>query len=68
MAEWKHGDESAARKWYETAVAWMARNDPTNEELSRFRAEAAELLGLPLPDQPAERKPGGGTDASTTNS
>jgi hypothetical protein len=27
-------------------VEWMDKNQPTDEELRRFRAEAAELLGL----------------------
>jgi hypothetical protein len=27
-------------------VQWMDKNQPRNEELARFRAEAAELLGM----------------------
>ncbi len=34
-----------ARKWFEQAVTWMEKNQPQNEELQRFRAEAVELLG-----------------------
>jgi tetratricopeptide (TPR) repeat protein len=44
MAHWKLGDHDAARKWYNQAVAWMDKNQPENEELRRFRAEAEELL------------------------
>ena len=35
-----------ARKWYDQAVEWMDKNQPTNKELRRFRSEAAELLGV----------------------
>ena len=31
---------------YDRAVQWMDKNQPKNEELRRFRAEAAQLLGL----------------------
>ena len=34
-----------ARKWYDRAVEWMEKNQPADEELKRFRAEAEELLG-----------------------
>jgi serine/threonine protein kinase len=48
------GEEQArhrreARKWYDMAVAWMEKIRPRNEELRRFRAEAAEVLGIKLP-------------------
>src|SRR5262249_42285362 len=46
MAHWKLGDKDKARDWHDRAVRWMDRNQPKNEELLRFRAEAAELLGL----------------------
>src|SRR5262249_12513834 len=46
MAKWKLGDKEAARKHYDQAVRWMDRNQPKNEELARFRAEAEELLEL----------------------
>jgi tetratricopeptide (TPR) repeat protein len=38
-----------ARKWYDRGVAWMETHQPKNEELMRFRAEAAELLGIKEP-------------------
>ena len=34
-----------ARQWYDRAL-WMEKNKPTDEEHVRFKAEAAELLGL----------------------
>ena len=44
MAHWKLGAKDKAREWYDKAVRWMDTNQPKNEELHRFRAEAAELL------------------------
>jgi tetratricopeptide (TPR) repeat protein len=46
MAHWQLGEEEVARKWYARAVQWMDKNQASNEELLRFRSEAAELLEL----------------------
>lgn len=46
MTHWQLGDQAASRKWYDQAVAWMNKNQPDNEELGRFRAEAEALLGV----------------------
>ncbi len=46
MAHWQLGDKEQARKWYVQAVQWMEKNKPKDEELGRFRAEAAALLGV----------------------
>jgi tetratricopeptide (TPR) repeat protein len=46
MAHWRLENKDEARRWFDQAVAWMDRNDPRNEELLRFRAEAAKLLGV----------------------
>jgi serine/threonine protein kinase/tetratricopeptide (TPR) repeat protein len=46
MAHWQLGDKEEARTWYGRAAQWMDKNQPKNEELRRFRAEAAELLEL----------------------
>jgi tetratricopeptide (TPR) repeat protein len=46
MAQCRLGNKDEACSWYDQAVAWMDKNQPTNEELRRFRAEAAELLGV----------------------
>ncbi len=40
------GEKEKARAWYDKAVQWMDKNQPKNEELRRFRREAAELLGV----------------------
>jgi Flp pilus assembly protein TadD len=44
MAHWQLRDKPQARSWYDKAVPWMEKNQPKNEELLRFRAEAAALL------------------------
>ena len=49
MAEWQMGDKDAARVWYDKAIDWMDTKQSDNEELFRFRAEAAQLLGLAQP-------------------
>src|SRR5207247_8933781 len=46
MAHRRLGAKDRAREWYDRAVQWMDKNQPKNEDLSRFRAEAAELLEL----------------------
>jgi len=46
MAHWQLGQKDEARQWYDKAVEWMEKNQPEDEELRRFRAEAAELLGI----------------------
>jgi tetratricopeptide (TPR) repeat protein len=45
-----------ARMWYDRGVAWMEANQPRNGELLRFRAEAAELLGIKEPPPNAPMK------------
>jgi Flp pilus assembly protein TadD len=40
------GNMAEARKWYDQALGWMEKNNPRDEELLRFRAEAAELLKI----------------------
>jgi tetratricopeptide (TPR) repeat protein len=55
MTHCQLGNKEEARKWYDRAVRWMDKNQPDNEELRRFRAEASALLGIK--DQPkAQRK------------
>jgi Flp pilus assembly protein TadD len=49
MAHWQLGHKDDARKWYDRAVEWMAKNQPGNGELLRFRAEAEERLGIDKP-------------------
>ena len=49
MAHWQLDHKDEARKWYDEAIEWMDKNQPQNDELRRFRAEAAELLGITEP-------------------
>lgn len=48
MAHWRLGHNDEARAWYDKATAWDAKNlpQPENEDLRRFQAEAAALLGV----------------------
>jgi tetratricopeptide (TPR) repeat protein len=46
MAHWQLNEKKKARAWYDKAVQWMEKHQPKNEQLRRFRAEAAKLLGL----------------------
>jgi uncharacterized protein HemY len=59
MAHWQLGEKELSREWYDKAVAWMDKNKPNKpnleDELQRFRAEAAGLLGLPAV-QPTKEK------------
>jgi WD40 repeat protein/tetratricopeptide (TPR) repeat protein len=49
MVHWHLGAKEQARTWYGKAVHWMDRYDPRDDELRRFRAEAAALLGIKDP-------------------
>jgi Flp pilus assembly protein TadD len=53
MAHWQLGNNDEAQQWYDKALEWMETNKPDDEELVRFRAEAAELLGIT--ETPAEK-------------
>ena len=46
MAHWQLDNMEEARKWFDQADTWMKTNQPQNEELQRFRTEAAALLGV----------------------
>jgi len=44
MSYEKLGAKEKARQWYGKAADWMDKNNPQDDELRRFRNEAAELL------------------------
>jgi Flp pilus assembly protein TadD len=44
MAHWRLGAKDQARGWYERAAAEIATNRTIDEELARFRDEAADLI------------------------
>ena len=46
MAHYQLGDKKEAGKWYDQALEWEEKNQPKNEELVRFRAEAKDLLKI----------------------
>jgi tetratricopeptide (TPR) repeat protein len=46
MAHWQLGEKEKAREWYDRAVEWTNKHKLDDEELRRFRTEAAELLGV----------------------
>jgi tetratricopeptide (TPR) repeat protein len=48
MAHYRMGDKERAHSWYQKAVTWMETNQQGLEELTRFRAEAAALLGMEI--------------------
>jgi serine/threonine protein kinase/tetratricopeptide (TPR) repeat protein len=50
MAHWQLDHKDEAHKWYDRSVEWMEKNQPKNEELARFRAEAEKVLGITQPD------------------
>jgi serine/threonine protein kinase/WD40 repeat protein len=46
MAHAKLGDKQKAQEYFDQAVQWMDKHKPQEEELRRFHAEAAHVLGL----------------------
>ncbi len=55
MAYRQKGNTDRARHWYGKAVNWMATNHP-DDELRRFSAEAAALLGIADEPKPTSKK------------
>jgi hypothetical protein len=49
MAQWRLGEKQTARDCYDRAVKLLSIYEYPPAEPSRFRAEAAELLGLKEP-------------------
>jgi eukaryotic-like serine/threonine-protein kinase len=56
MAWWQQGDKGKARSSYGRGVEWMEKNSSQDEELRRFRAEAAALLGVIDQPKPTAKK------------
>jgi tetratricopeptide (TPR) repeat protein len=46
MAHWQLDDRETARNWFDRAVEWSEKHRTDDDELRRFRTEAAELLGV----------------------
>jgi tetratricopeptide (TPR) repeat protein len=49
MAHWQLGDRAEARTWYAIVARWIDDKKLDDDELRRFRAEAADLLGIMAP-------------------
>jgi tetratricopeptide (TPR) repeat protein len=54
MSQWRLGEKVKARESHDKAVAWTDKNKPQDEELRRFRAEAARLFGVSDSPPPSE--------------
>ena len=59
MAHWQLGYQDEARTWYNRSAKRMEKNQPKNEELVRFRAEAEQLLGTTEPSPTPKDAPHG---------
>ncbi|HLJ94858.1 MAG TPA: serine/threonine-protein kinase [Gemmataceae bacterium] len=46
MAYCRLGNSEEARHWFDQAAEWMDKNKPRDQELHRYRTEAAALLGI----------------------
>jgi tetratricopeptide (TPR) repeat protein len=44
LAHWQLGEKQQARAWYDRAIRWMNENQPRDEKLRRWRAEATALF------------------------
>jgi serine/threonine protein kinase/tetratricopeptide (TPR) repeat protein len=51
MAHRRLGVDAEAHQWYGRAVAWMDKHQPGDDELRRFREEAARVLGVQEPKE-----------------
>ena len=66
MANHQLDEQETAGEYYQKAVTWMEEKAPEDDELSRFRAEAADLLGKdcegPMPEPDSVDSNGKGND------
>jgi len=56
MIHWQQGNKQLAQTCYDRADAWTEKNGPNDQELLRFRAEAAAVLGQPCAKPDAEKE------------
>jgi hypothetical protein len=62
MTRWQQGKRREAQQLYQQAIDWIQRNRE-DDELRRFHAEAAAMLGLPGPDSKPEAVAGESDEA-----
>jgi tetratricopeptide (TPR) repeat protein len=68
MTLWQVGNKEEARAWYEKACQWRLDHKPFDEELTKFRTEAADLLHIahkPTTDEPRPPQKGSATPPGT---
>ena len=54
---WRLNEKDLARRWFDKAAAWMDNHPAEAEKLRKYRAEAAQLLGIPERPSTAKEKP-----------
>jgi hypothetical protein len=45
MIRWQEGDRSEANAWFDKAIAWLHSHTLMTDELYRYQAEVAKMLG-----------------------
>jgi tetratricopeptide (TPR) repeat protein len=48
LAHWKLGSKMDAERFVDDAFEWSRRHQPHDEELASYRAEAEQLIGVPI--------------------
>jgi tetratricopeptide (TPR) repeat protein len=44
MICWQRGEHNKAREWYKRSIQWIEKNQPVDESLMRYKAEADSLF------------------------
>ncbi len=65
MAHARMGHHAEAAQWYAKANDWMHQHDPGNDELQRFREEAAAVLEVVKDKSQAAAQPASKTPPAT---
>jgi hypothetical protein len=50
MAHWQKGEKQEAVRWFHQSAAWMDEHRPGHPESGRPRDEAAQLIGIRVPN------------------
>lgn len=57
LAHWQAGEKELARVWFDKALAWIKQGKVIQPLVRQLWTEAAELMGLPGPDEPPAGAP-----------